>query len=62
LCLRIIFAHFERGVWLTLVTSFKEIPDTTFLQLISKVHVTTYSSETFTDCEVYLYIGKKKIS
>jgi hypothetical protein len=32
------FAHFERGVWLTLVTCFKQIPDATFLQLISKVH------------------------
>jgi hypothetical protein len=32
------FAQFERGMWLTLVTSFKQIPDATFLQLISKVH------------------------
>jgi hypothetical protein len=41
------FAQFERGKWLTLVTSFKQIPHAAFLQLISKVHnmVITYNSE-----------------
>jgi hypothetical protein len=32
------FAHFERGVWLTLVTSFEQTPDATFYQFISEVH------------------------
>jgi hypothetical protein len=31
------FAHFERGMWMTLVTSFKQILDV-FLHLISKIH------------------------
>jgi hypothetical protein len=30
-------AHSERGLWLTIMTSFKEIPDT-FLQLTSTGH------------------------
>jgi hypothetical protein len=30
--------HCERGMWLTLVTSFKQIPVANFLQLITKVH------------------------
>jgi hypothetical protein len=34
----LIFAPFERGTWLTLVTNFKQIQDATFLQLIFKVH------------------------
>lgn len=32
--LELFFAHFERGVYLALVTNFKKIPDATFVQLI----------------------------
>jgi hypothetical protein len=31
-------ARSDRGMWLTLETGFKQIPDAIFLQLISEVH------------------------
>jgi hypothetical protein len=31
-------AHLERGMWLTHVTTFKQILDANFMQLISQVH------------------------
>jgi hypothetical protein len=34
----LLIAYFERGMWMTLVTSFKQIQDATFRQLISKFH------------------------
>jgi protein associated with RNAse G/E len=33
------YTHFEKRMWLTLVTYLRQIPEAIFLQLLSKFHV-----------------------